>query len=194
MHGRCSLFTTFTHSLVVGSIADYVFGDDEHAFSEVFSTDTSANYTFDIRSPVSVLAGSSALLPLYSTMLESASVAVHVTGAGVCSSGKRDGGHEPLHNLYCFPLPALPAIVLRNSLPHLLDMGSVAVSEDGAFVGEAVLLPLRSGESTLPTHAALREERSRPTRAPRVPALQASGASSTTPRTRASPSLRSQSR
>lgn len=163
------------------SIADYVFGDDERAFSDVFASDTASLYTFSIRSPVSVLAGawrrSGVSGETSRPSLPFPPLPYSEQAPAPCSPSTRRP--SPLRASPCTsPAPARAAppsssatrsstssIVRRggeggdvvdpglNQPPFTSPVGTVAVSENGAFVGEAVLLPLRPGEWGLVAYA-----------------------------------------
>jgi len=102
---------------------DYMLTEDS-TFMDVFASDTAALYTFALRTPVTILPHSSALLPLYAARFASSSPAVQFTGRGDCRA----------------------AVVVQNIMPHNLDMGTVSVIVDGNFSGECGMLPLKPAE------------------------------------------------
>lgn len=89
-------------------VADYVIGD-EADFADVFESDTAALFTFSIKTPVSILKKSAAVLPLFELPLTSSSPAVLYTGKGDCRA----------------------ALVIQNVAPHTIDMGNVSCARAG---------------------------------------------------------------
>jgi large subunit ribosomal protein L40e len=118
-------------SNIVANDADYLVGDDESAFADVFEASTASVYTFCIKTPVTIPHGSSALIPLFQSPFTTSSPAILYSGRGDCRA----------------------ALVLQNVCPHTLDMGTASVILDGSFMGEAVVLPLKPSEWTAVSYA-----------------------------------------
>ena len=107
--------------------------EDPFAQGDAAFTTLAANTTFTLRAPVSVPSGTSVLVPMLSMPCGDEA------RPSVLFSGKGD---------------PRSCVVLRNATAATpLEMGTMAVSLDGAFLGEAILSPLKPGEWTTAVYA-----------------------------------------
>jgi ubiquitin len=108
--------------------------DDEDPFAagDLAYSSVAANTTFTLRNPVSVPAHTSTLVPMLTMPCGDAAVSTLYSGKGDPRS----------------------CVVLRNTTSATpLEMGTLAVSLDGAFLGESILSPLKPGEWTTAIYA-----------------------------------------
>jgi hypothetical protein len=124
--------------------------EDPFAAGDTAYSSAAANTTFTLRAPVSVPAHTSTLVPMLTMPCSDAAVSVLFSGKGDPRS----------------------CVVLRNTTAGTpLEMGTLAVMMDGAFLGESILSPLKPGEYTTAVYA----------REPRIGAAKATKAATQPP-------------
>jgi len=117
------------HSNSSSSAAELL--EDEDPFSRDEVSSAADMTTFALKQPVSIPSRTSALVPIYSLR-----------------------GLEAVPSLlWCGKGDPRATVCLRNTLSTPMEMGTVSVLQDGAFLGEALLMPLRPGEWTTVSYA-----------------------------------------